>query len=111
MEWDRFRLVLAGNGVKQDGVLRPFLFCLHIDGLLVALSRACVGCFLGSNSLVRPPSTQMTLFYSRHPVSTLRIMLIAICDHYAKEYSISLMLLNKNAYSFCLEIGGGNLIL
>jgi hypothetical protein len=30
---------LAGNGVKQGGVLSPVLFCLYIDGLLVALSK------------------------------------------------------------------------
>jgi len=31
---------LACNGVEQGGVLNPILFCLYIDGLLVALSRA-----------------------------------------------------------------------
>ena len=39
---------LAINGVKQGGVLSPVLFCLDIDGLLVALSQARVGCFIGS---------------------------------------------------------------
>jgi hypothetical protein len=39
---------LAGNGVKQGVVLSPVLFCLYIDGLLIELSRAGVGCFLGS---------------------------------------------------------------
>jgi len=38
---------LAINGVKQDGVLSSVLFCLYIDGLLVALSKAGVGCFIG----------------------------------------------------------------
>jgi len=28
---------LAVNGVKQDGVLSPVLFCLYVDGLLVKL--------------------------------------------------------------------------
>jgi len=37
---------LAYNGVKQGGVLSSILFCLYIDGLLVALSRAGVGCFM-----------------------------------------------------------------
>jgi len=32
------------NGVKQGGVLSPVLFCLYTDGLLVALSKAGVGC-------------------------------------------------------------------
>ena len=38
---------LAINGVKQGGVLSPVLFCLYIDGLLVALSKAGVGCYIG----------------------------------------------------------------
>jgi hypothetical protein len=29
---------LAGNSVKQGGVLSPILFCLSIEGLLAALS-------------------------------------------------------------------------
>ena len=37
------------NVAIQGGVLSPVLFCLYIDGLLVALSRAGVGCFIGSN--------------------------------------------------------------
>jgi arginine exporter protein ArgO len=40
---------LAGNGVKQGGVLSLVLFCIYIDGLLVALSWAGMGCFVGSN--------------------------------------------------------------
>ena len=38
---------LAINGVKQGGVSSPVLFCLYIDGLLVALSKAGVGCYIG----------------------------------------------------------------
>ena len=38
---------LAINGVKQGGVLSPVLFCLYIEGLLVALSKAGVGCYIG----------------------------------------------------------------
>jgi len=38
---------LAKNGVKQGRVLSPVLFCVYIDGLLVALSRSNVGCYIG----------------------------------------------------------------
>jgi len=40
------------NGVKQAGVPSPVLFCLYIDGLLVALSKAGVGCFIAGLFLV-----------------------------------------------------------
>ena len=36
------------NGVKQGGVLSPVLFCVHIDELLLKLSAAGVGCYMGS---------------------------------------------------------------
>ena len=38
---------LATNGVKQDGVLSPVLFCVYIDDMLLALSKAGVGCYIG----------------------------------------------------------------
>jgi arginine exporter protein ArgO len=40
---------VAINGVKQVGVLSPVLFCIYVDDLLVAPSKAGVGCFIDSN--------------------------------------------------------------
>ena len=34
--------------VKQGGVLSPVLFCVYLDELLLALSAAKVGCYVGS---------------------------------------------------------------
>jgi hypothetical protein len=42
-------LPIACNGVEQGGVLSPVLFCMYVDGLLMALTNAGVGCFLGDN--------------------------------------------------------------
>lgn len=39
------------NGVKQDGVLSPNLFCVYIDGLLTLVSKAGFGCFPGFSFL------------------------------------------------------------
>jgi len=62
-------------------VLSPILFCIYIDGLLVALSMAGVGCFMGSNFgddiVLLAPSA-----------SALRTMLV-ICDNHTKNCSIS----------------------
>ena len=37
----------VSNGVKQGGVLSPILFCVYIDGLLISLCRAGLGCYIG----------------------------------------------------------------
>ena len=36
------------NGVRQGGVLSPYLFAVYLDGLLVELSNSGVGCYWGS---------------------------------------------------------------
>ena len=78
---------LAINGVKQGGVLSPVLFCLYIDGLLVALSKAGVGCFIG-DYFVGALAYADDVVLLAPSASALRIML-AICDKYANEYCIS----------------------
>ena len=37
----------AVNGVKQGAVLSPVLFCVYMDDLLSASSKAGVGCYIG----------------------------------------------------------------
>ena len=89
---------LAANGVKQGGVLSPVLFCLYIDGLLVALSKAGVGCFIGSN-FVGALAYADDVVLLAPSASALRIML-TICDSYAKDHHI---LFNANK-SKCLVL-------
>lgn len=78
---------LAGNGVKQGGVLSPVLFCLYIDGLLVALSKAGVGCYIGTN-FVGALAYADDIVLLAPSASALRTML-HVCDNYARDYSIS----------------------
>jgi len=37
----------ALNGVKQGAVLSPIVYCVYVDDLLLILSKAGVGCFIG----------------------------------------------------------------
>jgi len=40
---------LATNGVKLGDVLSPILYCVYLDELLLALSAAKVGCYVGES--------------------------------------------------------------
>jgi len=37
----------ALNGVKQGTMLSPILYCMYVEDLLLILSKAGVGCFIG----------------------------------------------------------------
>jgi len=81
----RHRVII--NGVKQGGVLSPVHFCLYIDVLLVALSKAGVGCFI-DDYFVKALDYADDIVLLEPSASALRIML-AICDEYANDYRIS----------------------
>jgi hypothetical protein len=66
------------NGVEQDGVLSPVLLCLYSDGLLVTLSKAGVGCFMGSH-FVGALAYADDIVFLAPSASALRTMLV-ICD-------------------------------
>jgi len=80
MVWKSVRLFLTYNGVKQGGVLSPILICLYIDALLVALSRAGVGCFVDSN-FVGALAYADNIVLLAPSASALRMILV-ICDNY-----------------------------
>ena len=92
---------MRNHGVKQGGVLSPVLFCLYIDGLLVALSKAGVECFSGNN-FVGALAYADNIVLLAPSASALRIML-AICNNYAKEYCISF---NANKSKFLVVLPG-----
>jgi len=88
--FSEYFLLLATNGVKQGGVFSTVLFCVYIDDLLVRerrLSNANIGCFIGSN-YAGALAYADDLVLLAPTASALRKML-AICDVYAAEYSMS----------------------
>ena len=77
----------AVNGVKQGAVLSPVLFCVYLDGLLIMLSKAGVGCFIGCTfvgALAYADDIVLTA-----PTATAMRKLLKVCDNYAQEYCIS----------------------
>ena len=89
---------IACSGVKQGGVLSPVLFCVYIDGLLLTLTKAGIGCYVGHIFVGAPAYADDIAVIAPTP-SALRRML-AMCDKSANEYHIRF---NANK-SICLAV-------
>jgi len=74
---------VAANGVKQGGVL---LFCVYLDGLLLAMSNSHVGCFTG-DVFTGALAYADDIVLSAPSASALRNML-AVCDKYAVDFDM-----------------------
>jgi hypothetical protein len=74
------------NGVKQGGILSPVLFCIYFDGLLSELSKAGIGCFMGSFFVGALAYADDLVLLAPTP-HAMRLML-SICDKYASNYEV-----------------------
>jgi hypothetical protein len=84
---------IASKGVKQGGVLSPILFCVYIDNLLTQLSRAGVGCHIGSHFVdVLAHADDTVLVGPTHS-------LLTVCDGFASADDVSLYASKSNACS------------
>ena len=75
----------VSNGVRQGGILSPFLFNFYIDSLSTALSGTGVGChYMGSVNHVAYADDMLLLSPSPFGLQTL----LNTCDKFAKEHDI-----------------------
>ena len=75
------------NGVKQGGVISPVLFCVYMDDLLLRLSSAGVGCYLGLNFVGALAYADDIVLLAPTPYAMRK--LLQICDTYAAEFDVS----------------------
>lgn len=80
-------LFIAENGVKQGAVLSPILFCVYLDDLLILLSKAGVGCYLGSQFVGALAYADDLVIIT--PSATAMRKLLSICEDYAHQYDIA----------------------
>ena len=68
-------------------MLSPVLYCVYIDDLLLLLSKAGVGCYIGQH-FVGALAYADDLVIIAPTASALRRLLV-LCENYAREYCIS----------------------
>ena len=92
---------ISYNGVKQDGVLCPILFCIYIDDLLAGLENLGYGCFIGKLFYgVLAYANDINLLAPS--LNTLRVML-DFCINYAILHYITLNAMKSYCIRFALH--------
>jgi Reverse transcriptase (RNA-dependent DNA polymerase) len=94
-------IFFATNGVNQGGVLSPVLFCVYIDGMLPALSKTGVGCYIG-NVFVGALTYADDIVLIAPSACAMR-KLLNICDCQANEYHIMFNAEKSKCLAFLLK--------
>ena len=77
----------VSNGVRQGGILSPYLFCIYVDELSKMLNNVHGGCFVGTvlvNRLMYAADDLVLLSPSAAGLS----ILLSICSTYGIEYDV-----------------------
>jgi hypothetical protein len=84
----------VSNGVRQGGILSPFLFNVYIDGLSINLNECPTGCYAGSLKINHLMYADDLVVLS--PYSAGLQQLLNICTEYGAEFDIKYNAVKSN---------------
>ena len=76
----------VSNGVRQGGILSPYLFCIDVDDLSKMLNNVHVGCFVGTMLVNHLMYADDLVLLS--PSAAGLSILLSICSTYGIEYDV-----------------------
>lgn len=76
----------VSNGVKQGGIISPYLFCIYVDDLLEQLRKSGVGCYAGPHFCGAIGYADDIVILC--PTVTGMKKMLSICEQYAQSHLI-----------------------
>ena len=85
------------KSVKQGAVLSRVLVCIYVDDLLLLLSKAGAGCYIGPNFVGALAYADDIVLIALTPTALRR--LLVICENYARDFNISFNSLRNKMFN------------
>ena len=91
----------VSNGIRQGGILSPYLSCVYMDDLSKKLNNVNAGCFTGTaliNNLMY--ADDLVILAALHVGLS---MLLSVCSDYGLEHDIKFNSAKSNIMIFCCK--------
>ena len=89
------------NGVRQGGILSPYLFCVYMDDLSKQLNNVNAGCIIDATLINHLMYADDLVLLA--PSSMGLSMLLSACSDYGKEHDIKCNSTKSNVMIFCCQ--------
>ena len=89
----------VSNGVRQGGILSPYLFCVYMDDLSNKLNDIKVGCTIGATLINHLMYADDLVLLS--PSAMGLSLLLSVCSAYGIEHEIKYNSAKSNVMIFC----------
>ena len=89
----------VSNGVRQGGILSPYLFCVYMDDLSNKLNDIKVGCTIAATLINHLMYAEDVVLLS--PSAMGLSILLSVCSPYGIEHDITRNSAKSNVMIFC----------